>query len=305
MRVLILGALIFFNNHAIGNTLANDNFSIGSIFSDCVECPQMVVIPPGSFVMGHDGGVNAERYEGPPHEVSIDYSFAIGRLEVTNAQFSAFISETEYVPGTDCRMWTGKTVEAVLGKDWQDPGYGRPPGIADPVACVSWYDAKAYVSWLKNKTGKSYRLPTEAEWEYVAHDGEATNYSWGNDPDLGCAEANYYDQSAAGIRPWEPVACNDGYPLVAPVGSLKANNFGVYDITGNVWEWVEDCHVVPYGPQPTNGLAHQVEGKCEKRGVRGGAWHSRATWQRPTFRGRDTEDFVTQVFGIRVVRELP
>ncbi len=93
--------------------------------------------------------------------------------------------------------------------------------------------------------------------------------------------------------------------MVAPVGSLAPNPFGLHDVTGNVWEWVEDCYLVPYGPQSTDGSAYQVDDPCEKRGVRGGAWHSRATWQRPSFRGRDTEDFVTQVFGIRVVRDLP
>jgi formylglycine-generating enzyme required for sulfatase activity len=277
----------------------------GGVFADCANCPEMVVIPPGSFTMGYEGGVNDERYEGPPHPVSIDYSFAFGRLEITQAQFAEFVADTNYQAGTDCRMWTGETVEPVAGKDWRDPGYGRPPRDDDPVACVSWYDAKAYVAWLAKRTDKPYRLPTEAEWEYVAHGGDQTAYSWGDDPDAGCAVANYYDQAAAGLRPWEPVACNDGQRIVAPVGSLAPNPFGVYDITGNVWEWAEDCYLVPYSVQPTDGTAYQTDGACEKRVVRGGAWHSRATWQRPTFRGRDTEDFVTQVFGIRVVRELP
>ena len=103
------------------------NLNPGAVFADCADCPQMVVIPPGSFTMGHDGGVNDERYEGPPHQVEIDYSFALGLLEITNAQFREFVAETGYSAGTDCRMWTGKTVEAVAGKDWRDPGYGRPP----------------------------------------------------------------------------------------------------------------------------------------------------------------------------------
>jgi formylglycine-generating enzyme required for sulfatase activity len=277
----------------------------GSIFSDCTDCPQMVVIPPGSFVMGNDGGVNEERYEGPPHDVTIGYSFAFGLLEITTAQFRSFIDDSGYTAGSDCRMWTGESVDHVAGKDWRDPGYGRPPGDNDPVACVSWYDAKAYVAWLAGKTGQPYRLPTEAEWEYVGHGGGSTAWAWGDDPDAGCAVANYYDQSAAGLRPWDPVACDDGQKIVAPVGSLEVNAFGIHDVIGNVWEWVEDCYVVPYGVQADDGSAHQVDGPCEKRGVRGGAWHSRATWQRPTFRGRDTEDFVTQVFGIRVVRDLP
>jgi formylglycine-generating enzyme required for sulfatase activity len=255
--------------------------------------------------MGHDGGVNEERYEGLPHDVTIGYSFAFGLLEITNAQFREFVNDTGYEAGTDCRMWTGESVEPVTGKDWRDPGYGRPPLDNEPVACVSWYDAKAYVAWLAKKTDRPYRLPTEAEWEYVAHGGGSTAYAWGDDPEAGCEVANYYDQSGAGQRPWDPVACDDGQRMVAPVGSLSPNSFGVFDVIGNVWEWAEDCYVVPYGVQPTDGSAYLVDGTCEKRVVRGGAWHSRATWQRPTFRGRDTEDFVTQVFGIRVVRDLP
>jgi len=264
----------------------------------------MVVIPPGSFVMGNDGGVNEERYEGPPHDVTIGYSFAFGLLEITNAQFRTFVDDTGHAAGGNCRMWTGESVEHIPGKDWRDPGYGRPPRDDEPVACVTWIDAKAYAAWLSDETVQSYRLPSEAEWEYVARGEGATTYAWGNDPEAGCAGANYFDQAAAGLRPWDPVACNDGHPIVAPVGSLEANVFGAHDVIGNVWEWTEDCHVVPYGVQPTDGSAYQVDGPCDRRVMRGGAWHSRATWQRPSFRGRDPEDFVTQVFGIRVVREL-
>ena len=303
MRVFYAIAFLLVSTGATqADTLALNS---GSVFSDCADCPQMVVIPPGDFVMGFDGGVSEDRYEGPTRRVTIGYSFALGTLEITNAQFRMFIDDTGYIPGTDCRMWTGKSVENVPGKDWLEPGYGRAPRDAEPVTCVSWFDSKAYVAWLAEKTQQPYRLPTEAEWEYVAHDRGQTIHTWGENPEAGCAEANYYDQSAAGQRPWDPVACDDGHAIVSPVGSLAKNDFGVYDIIGNVWEWVEDCYIMPYGTQPTDGSAHQVDGLCEKRGVRGGAWHSRATWQRPTFRGRDTEGFVTQVFGIRVARDLP
>lgn len=301
----IIGAIAFLLVSAVSAQADTLALNPGSVFSDCADCPQMVVIPSGDFVMGFDGGVSDDRYEGPPHPVTIGYSFALGTLEITNVQFRMFVDDTGYVPGTNCRMWTGKSVEDVPGKDWLDPGYGRAPRDDDPVACVSWYDSKAYVAWLAEKTKQPYRLPTEAEWEYVAHDGGQTIHAWGEDPEAGCVEANYYDQSAAGQRPWDPVACDDGHAIVAPVGSLEKNGFGVHDIIGNVWEWVEDCYIMPFGTQPTDGSAHQVDGVCEKRGVRGGAWHSRATWQRPTFRGRDTENFVTQVFGIRVARDLP
>ena len=276
----------------------------GAVFKDCPTCPEMVIVPPGSLDMGHDGGVNEERYEGPVHPVSIGYRFAMGRLEITNTQFAQFVDATGYAAGADCRMWTGETVEHVAGKDWRDPGYGRPPTGDEPVACINWYDAKAYVEWLSEHTGQSYRLPSEVEWEYAARGSSTGAYPWGDAPEDGCPYANTYDQASAGQRPWDSIDCNDGFRKVAVVGSLTPNPFGLYDMTGNVWEWAEDCYIVPYGVQPNDGSAHQVDGTCEKRVVRGGGWHSRATWQRPTFRGRDDEDFVTQVFGMRVVRDI-
>lgn len=298
--------LIFLFTIITSSSLYSQEVSLnpGAIFSECEHCPEMVVVPPGKFTMGYDGGVNEERYEGPPHEVQISYTFAIGKYEITNSQFKKFIDSTNYKPGTNCRMWTGKTVELVKGLDWRNPGYGKPIDDNEPVACVSWYDAKAYVEWLSDFSGKSYRLPSEAEWEYVARGGTDTLWAWGNDPDEGCKIANYYDQSAAGLRPWEPAKCDDGQRIIAKVGQLEPNIFGVYDIIGNVWEWAEDCYQVPYKNQPNDGKPFLISGKCEKRVVRGGAWHSRATWQKPSFRGRDTEDFVTQVFGIRVVRDI-
>jgi formylglycine-generating enzyme required for sulfatase activity len=193
MRFILVLSLLF------ATTALADEASVdlvaGGVFADCADCPQMVVIPPGDFVMGFDGGVSEDRYEGPSHPVTIGYSFALGLLEITNAQFRQFIDATGYTPGTDCRMWTGASVEDVPGKDWRDPGYGRPPRDDEPVACVSWYDSKAYVAWLSEKAGHPYRLPTEAEWEYVAHDRRVTAHAWGDDPEAGCDVANYYDQS--------------------------------------------------------------------------------------------------------------
>jgi len=170
---------------------------------------------------------------------------------------------------------------------------------------VSWYDVKAYVAWMAEKTGAPYRLPSEAEWEYAARAGTTSDYTWGDDPDAGCEVANYLDQAAdQGLFRFDRVACNDGHPLVAPVGSLKPNAFGLYDMSGNVWEWVEDCYIVPYGPQATDGTAYQVDGKCDRRSVRGGSWHAPPTWQRPSFRGRDAEDLVSIAFGFRIARDL-
>lgn len=284
---------------------AEVSVNYGTIFQDCADCPEMVVVPPGQFTMGFDGGVSDERYEGPVRDVTIDYAFALGRLEVTQEQYSEFVAETGHVSGTGCAIWDGETWNHIEGKDWRDPGYGRPPADNEPVACVTWLDVKAYTKWLADKTGQPYRLPTEAEWEYASRAGVTGPYAWGDDPDGGCRWANHYDQAGANPNvPHVPVNCNDGFATVAPVGSLEPNAFGLYDIIGNVWEWVEDCYLVPIPLEPTDGRAVQATGTCERRAVKGGAWISDISWQRPTFRGRDPEDRISHVFGFRLARDL-
>lgn len=290
---------------------ADVNVNAGAIFQDCSDCPEMVVVPPGKFVMGFDGGIFLDRpgiearYEGPERKVSIGYSFALGRTEVTQAQYRAFVEDTGHVSGTKCAIWNGETWLHTEGADWRDPGYGRPPADNEPVACVTWEDSKAYANWMSEKTGQSYRLPTEAEWEYAARAGTIGEYTWGDDPDGGCNVANIYDQSGTDPkRPYDPVGCDDGHAIVAPVGSLNPNPFGLYDVTGNVWEWTEDCYFMPVPFEPTDGRAVQATGTCENRAVKGGSWSSEVYWQRPTFRGRDPEDRISHIFGLRLARDL-
>lgn len=275
----------------------------GTVFKDCADCPDMVVVPPGSFTMGFDGGLEA-RYEGPVREVTIDYAFALGRTEVTQAEYAEFVDATGHVSGKDCAIWNGETFYHTPGTDWRNPGYGRPPAPNEPVACVTWYDVKAYTEWFAEKTGQPYRLPTEAEWEYAARAGTTGTYTWGDDPNGGCEVANHYDISGIDeSRPYENVDCDDGFAGVAPVGSLQPNAFGLHDMTGNVWEWVEDCYVMPIPLEPTDGSAVIVD-DCDRRSVKGGAWSSSVFWQRPTFRGRDPMDRISHIFGFRLARDL-
>lgn len=284
---------------------ADVDVSSGAVFQDCADCPEMVVIPSGSFVMGFFGGLHEARYEGPERLVTIDYSYALGRTEVTQAQFREFMEETGHQSIQGCAIWNGEEWHHTPGTDWRDPGYGRPPADDEPVACVTWTDAAAYADWMAEKTGQPYRLPTEAEWEHAARAGTTGTYTWGDDPDGGCDVANIYDQSARDPnRPYEPVGCNDGFPTVAPVGSLKPNPFGLYDMTGNVWEWTQDCYIMPIPLQPTDGSAVYVPDNCDRRAVKGGGWSSEVFWQRPTFRGRDPEDRISHIFGLRLARDL-
>ena len=299
--IKIAAALFLSFNAFAADVSMND----GAVFKDCADCPEMVVIPPGDFVMGYDGGVNDERYEGPVRDVSIGYAFALGRVEVTQAQYAEFVQSTGHVSGTGCAIWNGETWYHTPGADWRDPGYGRPPAGNEPVACVTWRDVYAYTLWLTAKTGQPYRLATEAEWEYAARAGVTGTYAWGDDPDGGCAVANHYDQAGKDPNiPHVPVNCDDGFAGVAPVGSMEPNAFGLYDMIGNVWEWVADCYIMPIPDEPTDGSAVQKPGLCDRRAVKGGAWSSALSWQRPTFRGRDPEDRISHIFGFRVARDL-
>ena len=278
----------------------------GETFRECDACPLMVVVPPGSFQMGDDGGEKG-RYEGPVHTVTIRQPFAVGVFELTNAEYGAFVDATGHRSGEDCRIWDGRMPANTPGKSWTDPGYGRPPRPDEPVACINWNDAKAYAAWLAEFTGKPYRLVSEAEWEYVARGNTPkTRYTWGDADEDACAHANVFDRAAAKAeqpRPFKPADCDDGFMEVAPVGQLRANTFGVYDIIGNVWEWVEDCYVMTYLDSQTTEAAQVAHG-CDRRGVRGGSWGTTVDRQRPEFRGRDPVELTTQIFGTRIARDL-
>jgi formylglycine-generating enzyme required for sulfatase activity len=254
--------------------------------------------------MGADAG-EPGRPEGPPHRVTISRSLALGRYEVTHAQFARFVRESGYRPAPGCRVWRGTWTNA-MDAGWQDPAYGRPPHADDPVTCVSWRDASAYVAWLSRETARRYRLPSEAEWEYAARATTETPWYWGTDETQACANANTYDSvGAAQLHfDWAPVGCDDGHALVAPVGSYPPNAFGLHDMLGNVWEWTADCYVAPYPATPVDGSAIEVDGRCERRAVRGGSWITRITRNRVTFRGRDPEDARYSYFGFRVARDL-
>lgn len=281
----------------------------GAVFQECAECPQMVVIPPGAFNQGFEGGLE-ERYEGPPRTIRIEYSFAIGRFEVTHAQFRAFVEQSGYEPSPGCFLWDGMGAPFEDAHGWHDPNYGRPPLDNEPVACLNWTHAEAYVKWLAAVTAKPYRLLSESEWEYVARAGRDSThkYAWGDRERDACNHANVLDRSALRKQPkltLAPALCDDGFPALAPIGSFRPNPFGVYDMTGNVWEWVQDCYVMPYAEDaPRDGGAY-VGGSCDRRSVRGGSWLSTMFWQRPTFRGRDPEDLTSRIFGLRVARDLP
>lgn len=276
----------------------------GTTFRDCRDCPQMVVIGPGSFLMGADGG-EPGRYEGPVRPITIGYKFAVGVIPVTYAQFRRFVDETGYKAAHDCWVPRNGTYVPVPGSGWRDPALGHSPRDDEPVVCIDWRDAKAYVDWLARKTGQPYRMMSEAEWEYVARAGSTTPFFWGSDPEQACVNANLLDASASAsmVVSGTPTRCSDGYPGLSPAGAFPPNRFGVRDMVGNVWTWVADCYEVPYPKAPLDGRPY-LGGSCDRRSVRGASWATTVPRARVTFRGRDPVDRVSQLFGLRVARDI-
>jgi formylglycine-generating enzyme required for sulfatase activity len=285
-----------------GRTAAADTPTDG-VIGDCKGCPEMVVVPGGTFLMGAGTGSEDER---PVHEVTVS-SFAVARTEVTRAQYTVFVKETgRSAPGpclTDLDRDGRWRMEA--DKDWTDPGF--PSGDSYPVTCINWGDAKAYVDWLSAKTGKHYRLLSEAEYEYALRGGTNTEYWWGDDKDAMCRYANGPDAHVMSLfRDWTGgAACEDGNDFLAPVASYQPNGYGLYDMAGNAWEWTADCYVSGYLVQPRDGSAYDNGDQCGRRTTRGGSFgyavydfrSAQRNWKiAPYMRGGDV--------GFRVARDL-
>ena len=282
-------------------------------FQDCKNCPEMVLIPPGSFHMGTPDsvtqfeGVKAKRgkRERPVHQVRINLKYALGKYEVTRLQYRAFIDDSGYKAPGGCKYWTGDKFEIADDKDWKDPGY--PQEDNHPAVCISWNDAKAYTKWLSFKTGRAYRLPSEVEWEYAARAGSGTARFWGNESRKACKFANVFDRTGAAsgeFATMTPHDCNDGYKQTSPVGSFEANAFGLHDTAGNAWEWNEDCWHKTYRGSPIDSRAWTTGGRCNQRVVRGGSWISIPRYVRSGNRSKINKDSRIYRNGFRVALTL-
>lgn len=273
----------------------------GSVFRDCADCPEMVVIPPGKFEMGLADFRKARRpTEGPAREVSIPGTFAIGKTEVTWSQYARFVRETSRTGGMGCDTYTAKRFKSNQQAAWNSPGF--PQTENDPVVCISWDDAKAYAEWLGVKTGHNYRLITEAEWEYVVRAGTTGERFWGENPADACRFANVADATGRGSLGLEAVFdCRDRFAGTAPAASFQANPFGVHDLFGNAEEWVLDCWSETYRNAPTSGIAN-TSGDCDRRVVRGGSWFNGGDDIRATARDADETTARTSTRGFRIAR---
>lgn len=294
-----------------------------------VDGPKMVLIPKGEFIMGSPQSEKG-RYEneGPQHKVIFKHDFYLAQTPITVGQFRYFVESTGYKTLAEQRGWsnmrspeTGEWEESA-GINWRHNNRGQVSKDNLPVVHVAWDDAMAYVKWLADKTGKPYRLPSEAEFEYANRAGSTTIYWWGNNApikkvanlkgefDIPENDKTWYPTPqerqhafSQGYTPFLFKGYGDGYWGIAPVASFKPNNFGLYDTTGNVWEWTADCWNSSYHGAPTDGSARDNFGVCELRVLRGGSYYCFPRHIRSANRWAQYKSHSMMYTGFRVARD--
>jgi sulfatase modifying factor 1 len=295
---------------------------------------KFVLIPPGEFVMGSDESAEAlaqdypqydrKRFvelsdEGPAHKVRITHPFYLGQYEVTVGEFRRFVEASGYQPESEADGTGGygynpdydpaKSArgDAFEGRNqkysWRNPGF--PQDEHHPVVNVTWNDAVAMCKWLSKTEGHTYRLPTEAEWEYAGRAGTRTRYYSGDDPQSLLRAANVFDAEAAkNWQQWKKFALDeaDGFAFTAPVGSFAPNAFGLYDIHGNAWEWTADWHDDRYySYSPVDDPQGPATGTVRVR--RGGSWHTWSFYARSSYRNWNSQDTRYTLVGMRLLRQ--
>ncbi len=288
---------------------------------------KLVLVPAGEFQMGNHESADAlakafpqydrERIdkltdELPLHKVCITKPMYLGTHEVTIAQFKKFVADAKYKTDAE-RDGTGGWGYNPQKSDfegrnpiysWQNPGFKQED--SHPVVNVTWHDANAFCKWLSEKEKQTYRLPTEAEWEYACRAGTTTRFNSGDDAEALTKAGAMYDSNTAKLFPqWQSYAVksSDGYDFTAPVGSFTSNKFGLYDMHGNVWEWCSDWYGEDYyGKSPTDDPQGPDAGKVRIR--RGGSWHTWPLYARAAFRNYNSPQTRYVLVGFRVVREV-
>jgi formylglycine-generating enzyme required for sulfatase activity len=303
-------------------TFAQSKFKARQTFKDCSDCPEMVVIPAGSFLMGSpENEAGHTVVEGPQKSISIA-QFAAAKFDVTRAQWEAFVNATSRPVIAGCAFsgfkdTARKDWNANPEASWKDLGFQQDS--THPVVCITWNDAQDYIQWLNKKTGYTYRLLTEAEWEYAARAGTTSPYPWGT-----AASHDYANYGAD--SGWTGLALGrDKWMATSPVGSFPPNAFGLYDMHGNVLQYVEDCFSPTLSDLPADGTAYNADvvlkmtgrysfmnGKkaCDSRIVRGGDWGDPPQMIRSGFRnwapgrGFTIDNYRSGGVGFRVARTL-
>jgi formylglycine-generating enzyme required for sulfatase activity len=282
------------------------NLKPGTVFRDCKDCPEMVVIPAGSYMMGSPGGEKGRsEVEGPQHKETIPRAFAMSKFEVTYAQYKQFMKESGRDAGALCMYYRDDQNKWIPreGFTYDSPGFSQRN--ESPAICLNYDDVQAYVAWLAKRTGQKYRLPSEREWEYAARAGTKTARYWGETSDQQCSYANGADQTYRASTPDDPgyLDCNDGFKFTAPVGTYKPNAFGLYDMLGNSFEFTQDCLAGGYDGQDHKGAVVGA-GSCEKYVIRGASWGRPPNDLRSAKRTGMAPDVRSVTNSIRLVREL-
>ena len=273
----------------------------------CVDCPEMVVIPAGRFLMGSTEAETTRENmpadqaarERPQKTITIARHFALAQTEVTVTQYAAFAAATKRAAG-ECQVYfkvanvfTGWL--PLAGSGWDNPPF--PQASDHPVMCVSWDDAAAYATWLSTRSGRHFRLPSESEWEYAARGGTTTARYWGDGREEACRYANVADTTMYRHQ----FACTDGYPHTAPATYGIPNAYGLYGMLGNIGEWTADCGSTSLAQTPTDG-SPKTTGPCVEHIGRGGSW-----WNDPYYI-RAARRYSTEgryfIMGFRVAMDL-
>jgi formylglycine-generating enzyme required for sulfatase activity len=267
--------------------------------------PQMVTIPAGEFIMGSTRAADAQ----PVHKVAIK-SFKLGKYEVTAAEFQRFVEASKYKAPRMCVQIASKNWFASVPNEFIDAATLQSSSKFEPATCIGWNGADAYVKWLAKATGKAYRLPTEAEWEYAARAGSSQRYFFGNDETQVCRYANLADRRSDaavrrdfGLESKEHVGvmpCDDKADYASIVGMYEPNAFGLHDTLGNIAEFLQDCEHDNYVGAPADGSAWDAP-ECKSRSLRGGSWHWRGF--HATSRSAIAPDFIGALEGFRIAED--
>ena len=290
---------------AVTPHLTTDNLPDGISVGKTGQVPDMVAIPAGSYTMGCSagwddvlGGCRDNEY--PPHRVNVA-AFEMGQYEVTVGQFKHFVESTGYVTTAEafkqgCVIKEGSTWKLSKTHNWRHVGF--PQTDVHPVTCISWVDTQYYLQWLNKLTGKNYRLPTEEEWEYAARAGQITAFYWGG------KTANQASTSSRSYANYQGVAENGSdngemFEFTAPVGSMLSNNFGLHDMSGNVWEWVSNCWRENYQIPTPKSCNERNAGKTR----RGGGWDNMPPNIRSAYRSEGKALDRSYVYGFRIAHD--
>ncbi len=319
--IILIFLSAFFFIITFAQTKQKSSYKPGQTFKDCKDCPEMVVVPAGNFMMGAtEIEVGSSPVEKPQRLVRIQ-QFECGKFDITKEQWALFVKETQRAITGGC-SWaalpgdTGNPWNPNPAANWNHIGFRQDS--SHPVVCITWDDAQDYVNWLSKKTGFTYRLLSEAEWEYATRAGTTTAYYWGDSASHDYA--NYGEDTAYGIG---SVKGLDKWMGTSPVGSFPPNAFGLYDMTGNVNQYLEDCFEASYTNLPPNGAAYKMDIQlhltgdfasmngtmsCSYRAVRGANFGDPGVLLRSAYRnwvpgpGTTLKTYSSSALGFRVAR---